>query len=404
MAAESDTPLGRLIDRQIHETGPISFGLFMQLSLTHPTHGYYHRPAPIGRSGDFVTAPEVSQIFGETIGIFVALLSGQFPEGRFDLVELGPGRGTLMADLTRSLRHVAPGARPGGPLLVEISQSLRSEQARRLAGLAPVWLSLVDALADSGPPLVIIANEFFDALPVRQYQKTEKSWHERVIGLKNGQRVWGLNPTPIRETALPEAVRGAERNARFEARPAADALMSMLCDKLARRGGVLLVLDYGYSRSQTGDTIQAIAGHAYADPLARPGEADLTAHVDFEALGANTGNLESFPVLSQRAFLLALGAAERAETLVKANPDRAQSIAADLTRLTDAYQMGEIFKALCVSSGGLNPYPFTRQHDRNPSARIGSEGDRSRVGLRPDTSNERDSDPGDPPRVFGGKT
>ena len=361
MAADSDTPLGRLIDRQIAETGPMPFGLYMQLCLTHPEHGYYHRPAPIGRGGDFVTAPEVSQIFGEALGLFVALLAQQVPDGIFDLVELGPGRGTLMADLIRSLTRVAPGARPQGPFLVEISQSLRAEQADRLADLSPVWLATIAELPDTGPPLIIVANEFFDTLPVRQYQKGETGWHERVVGLADGRRVWGLNPTPIHDEALPPAVRNADLNERFEIRPAADALMQILCDKLSRRGGVLLAIDYGYAASRTGDTIQAIAGHAYADPLERPGEADLTAHIDFGALTLSAGNLETFPVLTQAGLLAALGSAERAEMLARANPDRADAIAADLARLTAPEQMGEIFKAFCVSTRGFRPYPFIQE-------------------------------------------
>lgn len=358
VSADTDTPLGRLIDRQIAETGPMPFALYMQLCLTHPEYGYYHRPTPIGRSGDFVTAPEISQIFGETIGLWVALLAQTIPDGRFDLVELGPGRGTLMADLWRSLRRLAPETELGGPLLVEISQSLMAEQAQRLAHLSPRWLTSVADLPGDGPPLIIIANEFFDALPVRQYQKTETGWHERVIGLRDGRRAWGLNPTPIPETALPAALGKIESHARIEMRPAADALMVELCDKLARRGGVLLVIDYGYTTSQTGDTIQAIAGHTRADPLARPGEADLTAHVDFAALARSAGELNALPPLSQAAFLTALGVAERAAALVKTNPSRAKTIAADLARLADPDQMGETFKALCVSSRGFSPYPF----------------------------------------------
>ena len=358
MAAETDTELGALIDRQIVETGPMPFGLYMQVCLTHPVHGYYHRTGPIGRGGDFITAPEVSQIFGESIGVWIALVARQFPDG-FDLVELGPGRGTLMADLWRSLARVAPDARPpGGPVLVEISQSLRAEQAQALKHLSPVWIDAVADLPDAGPPLVVIANEFFDALPVRQYQKTETGWHERVVGLVDGKRTWGLHPTPIADSALPEPVRAAALNERFETRPAADALMALLAEKLTKRGGVLLAIDYGYEKTQTGDTIQAISGHAFADPLAAPGAADLTAHVDFEALAGAASGLTAHPPMTQGAFLAALGAGARAEALARANPDRAYAIAADLQRLAATDQMGDIFKLLCVSSPGVWPYPF----------------------------------------------
>ena len=358
MAADRDTPLGELIDRQIDAAGPMPVSLYMQLCLTHAQHGYYHRVQPIGRGGDFITAPEVSQLFGEAIGLWVALLSQQLPNGPFDLVELGPGRGTLMADLLRSLERAAPNVRTKGPTLVEISESLRAEQARALAKHEPAWLTQVEDLPDAGPPLVIIANEFFDTLPVRQYQKTDSGWHERVIGLADGNRAWGLNPTPLPDSSVPETIRGAAIDERFESRPAADAVMTVLAERLRQRGGALLAIDYGYGKTQTGDTLQALSGHAYADPLARPGEADLTAHVDFEALAGAASELSNFPLLTQGAFLAALGARERAEALMKANPDRADGIAADFARLTAPDQMGEIFKTLCVSTPGVSPYPF----------------------------------------------
>jgi NADH dehydrogenase [ubiquinone] 1 alpha subcomplex assembly factor 7 len=391
VAADKDTPLGRLIDRQIVESGPMPFSLFMQLCLTHPEHGFYVRSDPIGRAGDFVTGPEISQIFGEAIGLWVALLSRQLPGPDFDLVELGPGRGTLMADLMRSLKRVAPEAGPGGPILVEISKRLRAGQARLLAAHSPVWLSEVAELAETGAPLVVIANEFFDVLPVRQYQKGENGWHERVVGLEDGKRVWGLDPTPIPEDALPAAVNDAELHARFETRPAADTVMAVLSEKIMQRGGALLAIDYGYESTQTGDTVQAIAGHAYTDPLACPGEADLTAHVDFEALAAAAAGVVAHPVLSQRAFLSALGAAERAEALAKANPVRAETVAAGYARLTEKDGMGEIFRTMCVSSSDLVPYPFTTKRD--PHVQSGQEGDRYRTRSCVDNDKGQDRDP-----------
>ncbi|MBU1175055.1 MAG: SAM-dependent methyltransferase [Alphaproteobacteria bacterium] len=401
MATEADSPLGVLIDRQIAETGPVPLSLYMQLCLTHPAHGYYHRPHPIGRAGDFITAPEVSQIFGEAIGLFVALLSRQLPKGHFDLVELGPGRGTLMVDLLRSLHRAAPDIRAGGPTLVEISETMRSEQARRLADHGPVWLGHIDDLPESGPPLVIIANEFFDALPVRQYQKTETGWHERVVGLSGGQRAWGLNPTPLPESAMPEPLRHAAIDERFETRPAADALMALLAERIAGRGGVLVAIDYGYDRTQSGDTVQAIAGHAYADPLARPGEADLTAHVDFEALAAAAVPLHVHGLMTQASFLGQLGAAERAEALARSNPDLTGTIAADLARLTASDQMGQIFKVLCVSSQGISPYPFDIMSTSGQVAGTGHEGDRALAGSRPGSESARAPDRAGPERGSG---
>ena len=403
MAADTDTELGRLIDRQIAETGPMPLALFMQLCLTHPRHGYYFRPTPIGRAGDFVTAPEISQVFGETIGVFVALVAAHFPDQRFELVELGPGRGTLMSDLWRSLARLAPQAQIGGPLLVEIGADLKAEQARVLSHLAPRWLERVGDIPLNGPPLVVIANEFFDALPVRQYQKTESGWHERVVGLDaDGRRVLGLNPTPIAETALPDAVREAELHARFEQRPAADAVMSELAERLTRRGGVLLAIDYGYAQTRAGDTVQAIEGHAAADPLAHPGRADLTAHVDFAALGAAAHGLERLGVLTQAELLAALGAPERFTALARANPDRADALAADLDRLTGPDGMGTLFKGFCACSPGIKPYPFIQLHDGDPRASIRQEGGRTEAPSLVDEDKRQARDRSDSGPVGGG--
>lgn len=357
-----DSPdLSVQIDNQIRTSGPMSLSTYMRLCLSHPRLGYYRTGVPLGAGGDFVTAPEISQTFGEMIGVWIAnawQTMGSPPS--FDLVELGPGRGTLMADAVRVLARVPGLLDAARVLLAESSPELISEQKRRLAELNPQWITEIAQADDRDTPLLVIANEFFDALPVKQYQKADGAWHERVIGLEAGKRVWGLDPTPLPAESLPESVRDAEDGAVWESARIAADVMTDIAERLARRTGALLAIDYGYDRTQTGDTFQAIAGHDYADPLAAPGEADLTTHVDFAALAeaARTGGAAPGPLLTQAQFLTALGIEQRHESLAAANPGKAEELAAAVERLTGPEKMGTLFKCLCVASGGLNLYPF----------------------------------------------
>lgn len=358
--AEGSPTLGGLIDRQIAHSGPMSVAAYMQLCLGHPTLGYYRRAKAIGRTGDFITAPEISQMFGEMIGLWLALLAPQFPGQAFELAELGPGRGTLIADALRTLARTAPEAAITGPTLIEISDVLRAEQMRRLAGFTPSWIETVQDIDPEGPPLIMVANEFFDALPIHQYLKQNGQWHERLIGLRDGQRIWGLDPTPLPIHSLPASVRDAEDGAIWETALQAASVMDVLAERLKARGGVLLVIDYGYEKTATGDTFQAVAAHAYADPLDEPGQADLTAHIDFEALAAPARalGLEAFPLLTQRDFLCALGIESRTAALMHTHPTRADEFTQASNRLIGPDRMGHLFKCLCVGTSGLVPYPF----------------------------------------------
>ncbi|HVX81560.1 MAG TPA: SAM-dependent methyltransferase [Devosiaceae bacterium] len=352
--------LAELIDMQIRQHGPMSVATYMGLALTHPRHGYYKQAAAIGAAGDFITAPEISQMFGEIIGFFLVNLWQQMSEPQaFTLLELGPGRGTLMADILRVASR-APGFAEAVTLeLFETDPELLNLQRQRLAEYRPRWIENFDLAADT--PLLVIANEFFDALPIRQFVRTSDGFHERMVGLSDGKRVFGLSPTPIPPAALPEAVRDAPEGAVYEVGLAANEVMKRLAAAVSRRGGAILAIDYGYGRTQTGETLQAVRRHAYADPLEAPGETDLSAHVDFAVLGetARAAGLATAPLTTQGDFLKHLGIIARAATLAAANPDRAQEVNAALDRLTSPSQMGQLFKVFCAHSPGLNPQGFS---------------------------------------------
>lgn len=351
------TPLFAIIAEEVRENGPIPLDRYMALCLGHPVHGYYRTRDPLGAAGDFVTAPEVSQIFGELIGVWAAATWAVMgaPEP-LRLVELGPGRGTLMADALRALRATAPGAIVE-PHLVETSPALRALQRARLTDQAPTWHEDVATLPDG--PAIAIANEFFDALPVRQFERRERGWHERRIGLSpDGAALrWGLDPDPDAgiEQDAPAGVVLTLPGAALD-------IVRSLAARFTRDGGALLIIDYGHARPGFGDTLQAVAGHRFADPLAAPGETDLTTHVDFSALARaadSAGAAVQGPV-DQRAFLLALGLSLRADRLkARANPAQAAAIDAAVARLTDPGRrgMGALFKVLAIGHPCLGTLP-----------------------------------------------
>jgi NADH dehydrogenase [ubiquinone] 1 alpha subcomplex assembly factor 7 len=357
----SDTAptLPELIDMQIRQNGPMSVATYMGLCLTHPTKGYYRGADPLGAAGDFVTAPEISQMFGELIGFFFVNLWQQMGSPKaFTLLELGPGRGTLMADLLRVACR-AEGFRDALDLrMFETNPTLIAEQNARLEAYGPQWIDSFEKVGDG--PLLVVANEFFDALPIRQFVRMADGWHERMVGLKDGQRSFGLSPTPIPVSAMPEAVASAEVNAIYEVGLANGEVMKRLAAIVSTQGGAILAIDYGYGRTQTGETLQGVRRHAYTDVLDAPGEVDLSAHVDFEALGnvaANAG-LALQPLATQGQFLTRLGLTERAKALSAANPGSAEAIATAKARLAAPEQMGNLFKVFCAHSPGLQPMGF----------------------------------------------
>jgi NADH dehydrogenase [ubiquinone] 1 alpha subcomplex assembly factor 7 len=351
--------LAEQIDAQIRATGPMSIATYMGLALSHPRDGYYTAGRPIGAKGDFITAPEISQMFGEFIGFFFVNLwqqMGQPPS--FTLLELGPGRGTLMADALRAAAKADGFENALHLQLFESNALLKGEQETRLARYAPYWAAAIDAVSED--PLFVVANEFFDALPVKQFVKAADGWHERLVGLVDGHRAFGLSPTPIPEGAAPPEARRAASGEVLELSTAAADTMQRLARKVAVQGGAILAIDYGYAGTQTGETLQAVKDHAFADPLATPGETDLSAHVNFGTLAeaAKSAGLAVAPLATQGELLLRLGLGERAKALARANPAEAANIARAVERLTGPAQMGVLFKALCAHSPGLKPAGF----------------------------------------------
>ncbi|MBK5928081.1 class I SAM-dependent methyltransferase [Rhodobaculum claviforme] len=346
------TPLAARLVRRIRADGPMRGADVMAACLLDPEHGYYATREPFGTAGDFVTAPEISQMFGELLGL--ALAQAWIDQGapaRVVLAELGPGRGTLMADVLRAARAVPGFAAAAEVHLVEASARLRAVQAERLGGAAR-WHDTVEGLPEA--PLFLLANEFFDALPVRQFVRHPAGWAERMVGVADDALVWGLSP-PAPLAALDHRLDDTAPGEVVEVCPAAPGIMAAVAGRIARHGGAALVIDYGDWRSR-GDTLQALWRGAPDPALAHPGAADLTAHVDFEplAIAARAAGAATAGPVPQGQFLRRLGIDARAARLARSLTGAAlESHRAAHRRLTDAAEMGTLFKVLAV-------YPPTR--------------------------------------------
>ncbi|OIQ45251.1 MAG: methyltransferase [Roseobacter sp. MedPE-SW] len=342
---------------RISSDGPISLADFMAECLLHPEHGYYTTQTPFGTQGDFTTAPEISQMFGELLGLSLAQCwLDQGAPGTFTLAELGPGRGTLMADLLRATRGV-PGFHTALQLyLVEASPNLQQQQAKALTGSDVTWVDTVDKLPQQ--PLFLVANEFFDALPIRQFVRDGEGWREKRIGLVDGNLGFGLGPEAP-QPALEHRLLDTTNGDLVELSPATAPILSSLAQRIASHGGAALIADYGDWRS-LGDTLQALKSHAPVDPLETPGESDLTAHVDFEVLcsvAAGAGCAHS-KVTPQGVFLERLGITDRARSLAAGREGEAlESLIAAHRRLTHPSEMGNLFKVLGITPAGIAPPP-----------------------------------------------
>jgi NADH dehydrogenase [ubiquinone] 1 alpha subcomplex assembly factor 7 len=355
MSRDGRGGLSQRIARLINATGPVSLAEYMHMAMADPVEGYYARREAIGADADFVTAPEVSQMFGELVGVWCAgAWQALGSPRRFILAEAGPGRGTLMADLLRAGAK-APGFLDAAEIrLIETSAAMRRRQSDRLAAHAP-RLGWVDRLEDvEKGPLILVANEFLDALPVRQFVKTGTTWRERSIGLRSdGSFVSMLGSAVADPGILPAGHEPEPEGSVFEWAPARDAWAETLSRRIQDTGGAALLIDYGHARSGFGDTFQAVRGHARADPFDEPGMADLTSHVDFEAITAAIARGGAMPsqTLTQGDFLLAMGLLERATALgTPLGETGREAIRVAVERLAAPDQMGRLFKVVAMAA------------------------------------------------------
>jgi SAM-dependent MidA family methyltransferase len=330
--------------RQIDRLGPMSVAEYMAQCLYHPTLGYYTNVSPLGRDGDFITAPEISQMFGELLGL--ALAQSWLDQGApapFCLAELGPGSGQLMADVLRATRGVAGFHDAMRLHLCEVNPKLKTAQGARLSAYAPTWVEDVTALPDL--PLYLLANEFFDCLPIRQFIRAQE-WQEQLIAVQDGALCFASKPAGPLARDFPERPEGAV----IELRPAANAIADEIARKIAAHGGCALIVDYG-DWGGDGDTLQALRQHRKTDPLEQPGQSDLTAHVDFAALaGAARPHAQTSTLVQQGVLLERLGITARAQALAqKLQGTALETHIAAHRRLTHSAEMGKLFKALAIT-------------------------------------------------------
>ena len=350
------------IARCIRAEGPLTVAAYMAMALHDPEDGYYATRDPIGAQGDFTTAPEISQIFGELIGLWCAELWRRM--GKPDpviLAELGPGRGVLMSDALRAAGTVPEFRRSVRLHLVDSSPKLCLEQKKRLGEARPNWVTRVEDLPDG--PMLLIANEFLDALPIRQFVRGTRDWSERMVGIdKDGDLAFVAGPeSPGAALLVPASLRPSAPGTVAEICPTALALAAAFAARLRHQSGAALFIDYGGSSSAPGPTLRAVSRHRAVDVLAKPGKADLSAHVDFAAF-AETARLrgaEIYGPVAQGGFLAMLGAEHRLAALIaRATPGQRHALEAGVARLLDPGGMGELFKVLALVSPGLRPPGF----------------------------------------------
>ena len=335
--------LALLLTKQIEGSGPISVAEYMRAASAE----YYSRSDPLGVDGDFITAPEISQMFGEMVGMWLTdIWLRQNSPANCHYVELGPGRGTLANDALRTVRRFdfAPTV-----YFVETSEVLRAKQAQAVPEAK--FCTSIDELPNDGP-LLIVANEFFDALAVRQLVSTHSGWRERVVGRDRGTKFIVMPGSQAMDASVPAAYRNARVGSIYETSPDTTKVVYELAARIAKQGGVFLVIDYGYAQPGLGSTLQAVKNHQYADPFDNPGGHDVTAHVNFFEIGnlARMLDLRVSGPVDQGVWLEALGIEQRAATIADAAPDRADEIFAAHDRLIDDDAMGKLFKVLAISA------------------------------------------------------
>ena len=349
-----------LIVSEINKNGPITVSQFMNHCLYNKKFGYYTtKSQPIGTVGDFITSPEISQVFGELVGLW--LVQTWIDRGRpspFSLIELGPGNGTMMLDILNTTKKISNFIEPASIILVENSDTLKARQKRILRDYHPIWIDNILDIPEQ--PLFLIANEFLDALPIRQFKKDNNIWHERYVALSDNHELHFMYAPSDFNKELNVLYRGVPNNTIVETSDITQTILSDLSKKILRNGGVCLFIDYGYFEG-VGETLQAVHQHAYAHPLANLGKTDLTAQVNFKNVfnlfkrkGLRATNLEN-----QGNFLLRLGIQQRAEVLAKNLPETKKKLHFDaIDRLIKNDQMGALFKVMGVTNEGTPALPF----------------------------------------------
>ena len=353
------TPLDRHLRRRIALEGPLTIAAYMVEALTNPDHGYYTTRDPLGEKGDFTTAPEVSQVFGELVGLWLAdAWHRAGAPANAVLVELGPGRGTLMADALRAAQRMPGFSDAMAVHFVEASPRLRQAQKAAIAPRTATWHDSLATVPDG--PTFLIANEFFDALPIHQLVLTDGGWRERIVVVTEEDRLAfavSAGGSPL-ETLIPEHLKEtAPDGAVFEVSPLSIAIARTISERV-RGSGAALIVDYGHPVSAFGDTLQAVHRHQFSDVLATPGECDITAHVDFDAMSrtAAENGTSVFGPVTQGGLLAALGVEIRRRQLTAAaDPDRKRAIETGIRRLISPQEMGTLFKALAILPPGSDP-------------------------------------------------
>ena len=341
------TPLDRIIRERIELDGPLRVSDFMQICLLHPEHGYYVKNPAFGVQGDFITAPEISQMFGELLGLCLAQAwMDQGAPADFHLLELGPGRGTLMSDILRATRSVPGLHRAADITLLEASETMQKRQQHTLSGYQVKWISSLSKLAEK--PIFVVANEFFDALPIRQYVRVGDVWHERLIGLQDDELGFGLSPIAQTSDYLQTRLGDTQDGDIVEVSEATQSVTGQLSKRIQTHGGCALIIDYGGWTSK-GDTLQAVEDHQYSNVLHALGDADLTAHVDFEQI-ASASRCQVSNMCTQQDLLERLGISHRTQTLVTSAANEAQKndVISAYRRLTHEKEMGTLFKAISL--------------------------------------------------------
>lgn len=331
-----------IVKTHIAQHGPMDVGQYMAMALGHPQHGYYMKQDPFGVGGDFTTAPEISQMFGEIIGAWVVHQWMQLGSpDKFALLECGPGRGTLMADILRSCKNVSGFVEAAQIHLLDISPTLKTIQAETLKAHAPTWIDTIETVP-TDIPIIVIANEFLDALPFRQLLYTSDGWQERVICEEEGGLRFAIRSAGMLASYVPSSLTPKARDI-FEIAPARESVFQDISARIENQKGAALFIDYGHTKSGFGDTFQALYKHNYVDVFAHIGDADLTSHVDFAALTKLCPNAK---LHTQGDFLAAFGIEIRAKALLSQKLDIDQ----DLQRLIGHDQMGELFKVMEISA------------------------------------------------------